>query len=105
MSLEASRRLVESLRRPEAYAHPVGAVELKETHISWVLLTGDFVYKIKKPVKLDFLDFSTLERRRFFCEEELRLNRRFAMSCRFGARTTRRTSVRTAARPSSMRFA
>lgn len=78
MSLEASRRLVESLRRPEAYAHPVGAVELKETHISWVLLTGDFVYKIKKPVKLDFLDFSTLERRRFFCEEELRLNRRFA---------------------------
>lgn len=51
---------------------------LIETHISWVLLTNDLAYKIKKPVNLGFLDFSTLERRRFFCEEELRLNRRFA---------------------------
>jgi aminoglycoside phosphotransferase family enzyme/predicted kinase len=49
-----------------------------ETHISWVLLAGGFAYKIKKPVDLGFLDFSTLERRRFFCEEEIRLNARLA---------------------------
>lgn len=49
-----------------------------ETHISWVLLTGDFAYKIKKPLDLGFLDFSTLEKRRHFCEEEIRLNRRLA---------------------------
>lgn len=49
-----------------------------ETHISWVMLAGDFAYKLKKPVNLGFLDFSTLEKRRFYCEEELRLNRRLA---------------------------
>ena len=53
-------------------------VELVETHISWVLLTGDIAYKIKKPVDLGFVDFSTLELRRHFCAEELRLNRRLA---------------------------
>jgi len=53
-------------------------VSLVETHISWVILTDEFAFKIKKPVRFDFLDFSTLERRRFFCEEELRLNRRLA---------------------------
>ncbi|MCB1900239.1 MAG: AAA family ATPase [Rhodocyclaceae bacterium] len=52
--------------------------ELVETHISWVLLAGDEAFKIKKAVGLDFLDFSTLEDRRFFCQEELRLNRRTA---------------------------
>lgn len=55
-------------------------VEMVETHISWVLLSGDFAWKIKKAVDFGFLDFSTLERRRFFCEEELRLNRRLAPS-------------------------
>jgi len=54
------------------------AVEMVETHISWVLLAGDCAYKIKKAVDLGFLDFSTLEKRRFYCEEELRLNRRLA---------------------------
>jgi uncharacterized protein len=53
-------------------------VEVIETHISWVLLAGDFAYKIKKPVKLAFLDFTSLVARRFFCYEELRLNRRTA---------------------------
>ncbi|MBI4006175.1 MAG: AAA family ATPase [Gammaproteobacteria bacterium] len=52
--------------------------ELIETHISYVLLTGPFAYKFKKPLNLGFLDFSTLERRKFYCEEELRLNRRLA---------------------------
>jgi len=71
-------KLVASLLRPQAYPHPVGTLELIETHISWVILTGTYAYKIKKSVKLDFLDFSTLRLRRYFCEEELRLNRRMA---------------------------
>jgi len=53
-------------------------IELIETHISWILLTGEFAYKIKKPINLGFLDFSSLEKRRFYCEEEIRLNSRFA---------------------------
>ncbi len=53
-------------------------VRLLETHISWVLLASDYAYKIKKPLNLGFLDFSTLEQRKFYCEEELRLNRRLA---------------------------
>ena len=60
------------------YAHPVDDIRLVETHISWVILTGDYAYKIKKPVDLGFLNFSTLGRRRHYCEEELRLNRRLA---------------------------
>jgi len=74
------RPLLEGLRDPAAYPHPVGAIEVRETHISWIVLTGPCAYKIKKPVKLSFLDFSTLERRHHFCVEELRLNRRFAPS-------------------------
>jgi aminoglycoside phosphotransferase family enzyme/predicted kinase len=72
--------LVDALRAPGAYAHPVDTVEVIETHISSVLLAGDFAYKIKKPVNLGFADFSTLERRRAFCDEEIRLNRRSAPS-------------------------
>jgi hypothetical protein len=70
--------LIASLLKPEAYPHPAASPKLLETHISWVILTGTYAYKIKKPVKLDFLDFSTLQQRRHFCEEELRLNRRMA---------------------------
>ncbi len=70
--------LIEALRNPRAYDHPVERVEVVETHISWVLLTGKYVYKIRKPVNLGFADFSTLEQRRFDCDEELRLNRRLA---------------------------
>ena len=70
--------LVAGLSRAAAYDHPVGNVRVAETHVSWVFLTGQHAYKVKKPVKLPFLDFSTLERRRHFCEEELRLNRRLA---------------------------
>lgn len=60
------------------FPHPVSTPRLIETHISWLLLTGEWVYKFKKPLDLGFLDFTTLAQRRFFCEEELRLNRRFA---------------------------
>ncbi len=73
-----SQRLVSALQQAEAYPHTVEAITLFETHISWVLLTGEYVYKIKKPVDFGFLDFSTLEKRRFYCEEELRINRRLA---------------------------
>jgi aminoglycoside phosphotransferase family enzyme len=52
--------------------------QLIETHISWVILTSQFAYKIKKPVRFSFLDFSTPERRKTACEEELRLNRRLS---------------------------
>ena len=78
MSRASRSALIEKLLEPAAYPHPVGPIKLVETHISWVFLTGPFAYKVKKPCKLEFLDFSTLDRRRHFCAEELRLNRRFA---------------------------
>lgn len=70
--------VVASLLRPGAYPHAVERVELLETHISWVFLTGSYAYKLKKPVDFGFLDFSTPERRELFCHEELRLNRRLS---------------------------
>nr|WP_305906820.1 hypothetical protein [Methylomarinum sp. Ch1-1]MDP4519527.1 hypothetical protein [Methylomarinum sp. Ch1-1] len=70
--------LIRSLQNPELYPHPIVRFSLIETHISWVLLTGSYAYKIKKPLNLGFLDFSTLEKRRHFCQEELRLNGRLA---------------------------
>jgi aminoglycoside phosphotransferase family enzyme/predicted kinase len=70
--------LVSGLLDPAAYPHPVGRVERIETHISTVLLAGEFAYKLKKPVDLGFLDFSTLDKRRRACLQELRLNRRSA---------------------------
>ncbi len=72
------QQLIHSLRQPGLLAADGQAVELLETHISWILLTRDHAFKIKKPVNLGFLDFSTLEKRKHFCEQELRLNRRFA---------------------------
>jgi aminoglycoside phosphotransferase family enzyme len=72
------QRLIASLMRPDAYPHPADRVEHIETHISHVFLAGDFAYKLKKPLDLGFLDFSTRERRRHCCEEEVRLNRRLA---------------------------
>ena len=67
-----------SLMTPAAYPHPVREIRHLATHISDVFLTGPFAYKIKKPVDLKFLDFSTLEKRRYFCEREVSLNRRLA---------------------------
>lgn len=75
---ESASPLVARLLDPAAYPHPTADIRLIETHISWVFLTGDFVYKVKKPCSLGFLDFSTLARRRRFCEEEVRLSGRFA---------------------------
>lgn len=70
--------LIAALSQPSAYRFAVTQIEVCQTHISAVFLAGEFAFKIKKPVRLSFLDFSTLERRRHFCEEEVRLNRRLA---------------------------
>jgi len=68
---------ITGLLQPEAYAHPCEKLELVETHISWVILTGSYAYKIKKPVRFVFVDFTTLEARQHACFEEIRLNRRW----------------------------
>ena len=71
--------IIEQMLLPEFYEHPVTEpIQLLQTHISFVLLTGSYAYKVKKPMNFGFLDFSTLEKRKYFCEEELRLNRRLA---------------------------
>jgi uncharacterized protein len=70
--------LIQSLLEPARYPHPAGTVELVETHISWILLAGDYAYKFKKPVVLPFLDYGTIGKRRACCEAELRINRRYA---------------------------
>jgi len=77
----AEQRVRMLLQQPQAFPYPadlMGPVECIETHISWVLLAGDFAYKFKKPLQLDFLDFSTQALRHAACEEELRINRRTA---------------------------
>jgi aminoglycoside phosphotransferase family enzyme/predicted kinase len=75
---------------PRAYPHPVRAVDLIETHISWVLLSGKFAYKVKRPVHYSFIDLRSPEQRRFLCNEEVRLNRRFAPELYLGVRAVRR---------------
>jgi len=70
--------LPSDLLNPAVFPHPADHIECIETHISWVILAGDYAYKIKKPLDLGFLDFSTLAKRRAACEEELRINRRTA---------------------------
>ncbi len=72
--------LLESMMNPDFYPHKPSCIELIQTHISNVFIAGDFVYKVKKPVNFGFLDFITLEKRKFYCEEELRLNKRLAPS-------------------------
>lgn len=92
--------LIEALSRPAAYPGAVGRVEVRQTHISVLFFTADRVYKVKKPVDFGFLDFSTLERRRFFCGEEVRLNRRLAPDVYLGVNAVIRDpdgSVRIAA--------
>ena len=70
------KQVVEALMMPEAYEEDPLSIEQVQTHISFVFLTGKFVYKMKKAVNFGFLDFTTLEKRRFYCEKELELNRR-----------------------------
>jgi aminoglycoside phosphotransferase family enzyme/predicted kinase len=70
------KQLTHALLNPSAYPEPTKSVTLRQTHVSFLFITDNFVYKIKKPVDLGFLNFTTLDRRRFYCEEEVRLNRR-----------------------------
>lgn len=71
-----SQSLLAALQNPALFPHPVRDFQIIETHISWVLLTGDYAYKLKKPVNFGFLDFTDLAARKHYCEEELRLNQR-----------------------------
>jgi aminoglycoside phosphotransferase family enzyme/predicted kinase len=82
-----------ALARPDLYPGPVDRVEVRETHISWVFLAGEFAYKLKKPLVLDFVDYGTPERRRAMCEEEVRLNRRLAPDIYLGVRGVAITEV------------
>ena len=68
--------LLQALSNPKAYPHNPPRVALVQTRISAVFLAGDYVYKVKKPIALDFLDFTTLDKRRFYCHQEVTLNRR-----------------------------
>ncbi|MBT8346058.1 MAG: hypothetical protein KJO28_07110, partial [Desulfofustis sp.] len=67
---------ITSLMKPDAYEHPADEVQLVQTHISYVLIAGQFVYKFKKPMNFGFLDFSSLEKRGHYCLQEITLNRR-----------------------------
>ena len=84
--------LISALMDPAAYSHEAAEIRLIETHISWVILTGQYAYKIKKPVELGFLDFSSLQKRKRYCEEEVRLNRRLAPTIYLGVVAIRGTS-------------
>lgn len=69
--------ILQALQNSGAYEHSVGAIQVIETHLSWIFLTGEYAYKLKKPLELPFVDFSTLERRGYYCREEVRLNRQY----------------------------
>ena len=83
MKMNHQDHIFEVMCRPEFYPHPVSSIEQRETHISHVFLTGDYVYKIKKPVNLDFLDFTTLEKRYYYCHQEVILNKRLSHNVYF----------------------
>ncbi|NIO20676.1 MAG: hypothetical protein GTN76_08040 [Candidatus Aenigmarchaeota archaeon] len=70
--------MLEALKKKESYDEPVKEIRMIQTHISWVFLTGNFVYKIKKPVDFGFLDFTTLDKRKKFCKKEVEINRMFS---------------------------
>ena len=76
MTILNQKQVVDALLTPEAYPEPTRKIELIQTHISFVFLTSRFVYKVKKAVNFGFLDFSTLAKRRSFCQKELEVNRR-----------------------------
>lgn len=76
--------LVRALQYDRTFPHPCTQPKVIETHISWVILCEDYAYKIKKALNLDFLDFSTLAKRKYYCEEEVRLNRRLARDIYLG---------------------
>lgn len=84
VTVDDTRTLIRALGQRSCFDHPVDQIRVIETHISYVVLTGAFAYKIKKPLALPFLDFSTLEKRRAACDEEMRVNTRLAPSLYLG---------------------
>jgi aminoglycoside phosphotransferase family enzyme/predicted kinase len=76
--------MVQALLQPDAYPHRPEKVELVQTQMSFVFLAGEYVYKVKKPVDLGYLDYTTLEKRRYFCQQELKLNRRLCADAYLG---------------------
>ena len=84
MEAEPQESLVAAMKEARFYPKSPAEVTHKETHISHLFFAGDLVYKIKKPVRFPFLDFTTIAKRRFFLNEELRLNRRLAPSVYLG---------------------
>jgi aminoglycoside phosphotransferase family enzyme/predicted kinase len=79
--------MIQALLAPGIYPEPTDSVELVQTQMSFVLLTGDYVYKIKKPVNLGYLDYTTLDKRRFYCQREVKLNRRLCPDTYLGVVT------------------
>lgn len=76
--------MIKELIRSNAYSEPPGNIELLQTHISYVILTDNYVFKIKKPVNFGFLDFSSQDKRRFYCQQEIELNKRLSPEVYFG---------------------
>jgi len=77
-TLESRDAILDAMQSPDFYDHDVSSVTMIQTHISWVFLTGEYAYKIKKPMDFGFLNFTELSQRKHFCEEEIRLNKRLA---------------------------
>jgi aminoglycoside phosphotransferase family enzyme len=82
--------LVQALLDPGAYLEPVSQVEMLQTQMSLVFLAGDYVYKLKKPVNLGYLDYTTLDKRRYFCQREVELNQRLCPEAYLGVVTVTR---------------
>jgi len=76
--------LIQTLLDPKAYPDPPGRIELRQTQMSYIFLTDEHVYKVKKPVNLGYLDYTTLENRRFYCQKEVELNRRLCPDAYLG---------------------
>ena len=85
------QRLLDSLLNPKAYPEATATVQMIQTHVSYLFLTDQYVYKIKKPVDFGFLNFSTIDRRRFYCHEEIRLNQRLCPTIYLGVVEVRET--------------
>ncbi len=77
-TLESREAIIQAMQTPEFYDHDISTITMLQTHISWVFLTGEYAYKVKKPVDFGFLNFTELSQRKHFCEEEIRLNKRLA---------------------------
>ena len=85
--------IVDALMDPQVYDEVVDDVSLVQTHVSFVFLSGDFVYKMKKAVNFGFLDFTTLEKRKYYCEKEVELNRRLCGDMYIGVVTINRSNI------------